>query len=147
MKCTIVPMTAAHLEQVAEIERACFADPWSVKMLADHLDSPGGCGLAALGESGEVLGYGGALTVVDEGYITNVAVRPEARRRGVASALLAGLDQLAAERKLAFLTLEVRESNDAARALYTACGYREAGRRRGYYEHPREDAIIMTKEF
>ena len=76
-----------------------------------------------------------------------MAVRPQSRRQGVASALLEELRRLAAERELAFLTLEVRASNRSAQALYAGQGYREAGCRPGYYQHPREDAILMTLEF
>ena len=83
----------------------------------------------------------------DQGYITNVAVRPEYRRQGVASQLLEVFARFAQGRGLAFLSLEVRASNAAARALYEKHGYVQAGLRRNYYEHPREDAVIMTREF
>ena len=145
--CDILPMAEEHLDQVAEIERQCFSDPWSRRMLSEHLANPCAAALVALDPQGAVLGYAGLLAVLDEGYITNVAVRSERRRRGVASALLAALDRLGEERRLAFLTLEVRASNAAARALYQRCGYAETGCRKQYYAHPREDAIIMTKEF
>ena len=83
--------------------------------------------------------------MVDEGNITNVAVRRDCRRQGVAAALLDALEAQGKERELAFLTLEVRQSNAPARALYEKLGYLQAGLRRNYYENPREDAIIMTK--
>ena len=92
-------------------------------------------------------GGGNFRLVLDEGYIGNVAVTPGHRRQGVGDALLAALTALGRERGLAFLTLEVRESNLPARRLYEKHGFRPAGCRRGYYSRPREDAILMTLEF
>jgi ribosomal-protein-alanine N-acetyltransferase len=85
--------------------------------------------------------------VLDEGYITNVAVRPEERQKGVASQILQVFIDFARGNRLAFLTLEVRPSNTAAIVLYGHHGFRTAGRRKNYYEHPKEDALIMTLEF
>ena len=145
MNHQLIPLVHEHLSQAAEIERLCFSDPWSEKMLAEHLANPCSLTLAAVGDTGRLLGYVGLLAVVDEGYITNVAVRPDCRRQGVAAALLDTLEAQGKERELAFLTLEVRQSNAPARALYEKLGYLQAGLRRNYYENPREDAIIMTK--
>ena len=145
MDYQLIPLAHEHLGQAAEIERLCFSDPWSEKMLAEHLANPCSLTLAAVGDTGRLLGYVGLLAVVDEGYITNVAVRPHSRRQGVAAALLDALEAQGKERELAFLTLEVRQSNASARALYEKLGYVQAGLRRNYYENPREDAIIMTK--
>ena len=142
----IVPMTADHLDEVAELERICFSTPWSRNMLAEELDNALSAFLVALDESGKVVGYAGLQVVLDEGYITNVAGRPDARRHGVASALLDVYCRFGAV-NLAFLTLEVRASNYDAIALYASRGFRSVGRRKNYYEHPKEDAIIMTKEF
>ena len=144
----IVPMTHEHLDEVAALERACFADPWSRNMLAEELDNAMSAYLVALDTGdGSVVGYAGLLVVADEGYITNVAVRPESRRGGVAGALLDVFVNFAEGNQLAFLTLEVRASNYGAIALYGSRGFRGVGRRTNYYEHPREDAIIMTREF
>lgn len=144
----IVPMTHEHLDQVAALERTCFADPWSRNMLAEELDNAMSAYLVALDtEDGSVVGYAGLMVVVDEGYITNVAVRPESRRGGVAGALLDVFVSFAEGNQLAFLTLEVRASNYGAIALYGSRGFRGVGRRTNYYEHPKEDAIIMTREF
>ena len=147
MTYTVVPMTYDHVPQAAELERLCFADPWSERMLREHLDNQCAAAIAAVGEDGTLLGYAGLLVVLDEGYITNVAVRPAYRRQGIASDLLGVFERFARGHQLAFLTLEVRASNAAARALYEKLGYVQAGTRRNYYEHPREDAIIMTREF
>ena len=101
------------------------------------------------GKAGEesVAGYAGLQAVLDEGYITNVAVRPDCRRQGIAGKLLQVFLDFAKGNHLAFLSLEVRASNYDAIALYGSRGFRSVGRRKNYYEHPREDAIIMTKEF
>lgn len=147
MHVRIVPMTADHLDEVAELERICFTTPWSRNMLAEELDNYLSAFLVALDDSGRVAGYAGLQAVLDEGYITNVAVRPDCRRQGVASQLLKVFLDFAEGNKLAFLTLEVRASNYDAIALYGSRGFRSVGRRKNYYEHPREDAIIMTKEF
>ena len=147
MNYTIVPMNTSHIPQVEEIERACFPDPWSKKLLEDLLAEEHTLTLAAVAGDGAVLGYVSLSWVLDEGYINNVAVRPDCRRMGIATALLEALRRQGAEKGLSFLTLEVRESNRGARALYAGLGFAEAGQRRGYYLHPKEDAIIMTLEF
>lgn len=147
MTYNIVPMTSEHLDQVADIERLCFSDPWSRRMLSEHLENECAATLVAQGADGTVLGYAGLLVVLDEGYITNVAVRPEYRRQGIASELLEVFRRFGEGNHMAFLTLEVRASNTAARALYQKHGYAEVGCRKNYYEHPKEDAIIMTLEF
>lgn len=147
MHVTIVPMTADHLDEAAELERICFSDPWSRSMLAEELKNDCSAFLAALDDSGRVVGYAGMQVVLDEGYIANVAVRPECRRSGIAGKLLQVFLDFAQAHALAFLTLEVRASNQAAILLYGSRGFRGVGRRRNYYEHPREDAIIMTREF
>ena len=147
MHVRIVPMTADHLDEVAELERICFSAPWSRNMLAEELDNALSALLVALDDSDRVVGYAGVQVILDEGYITNVAVRPECRRQGIAGKLLDVFLNFAEGNKLAFLTLEVRASNEAAIILYGTRGFRGVGRRRNYYEHPREDAIIMTKEF
>ena len=127
----IVPMHADHLDEIAALERACFSRPWSRNMLAEELENQ----CAAF------------LTAADEGYITNVAVFPEYRRQGVAGQLLQVFCNFAAGQHLAFLTLEVRPSNTAAIALYTSFGFTERGRRRNYYDLPKEDALILTRDF
>ena len=143
----IVPMNGDHLDEVAELERICFSTPWSRNMLSEELENDCSAMLVALDGEGHVAGYAGVQVILDEGYITNVAVRPEYRRRGVAGKLLRVFLDFAKAHQLAFLTLEVRASNAPAMALYEGLGFRDVGRRKNYYEHPREDAVIMTKEF
>ena len=148
MEIKVVPMTADHLEELEKLERICFSRPWSRKMLAEELENE--CAAFLVAEdaaTGRVVGYAGLLVVADEGYITNVAVRPDCRRQGVASQLLEVFMNFAKGNRLAFLTLEVRASNYDAIALYGSRGFRSVGRRKNYYEHPKEDAVIMTKEF
>ncbi len=147
MHVRIVPMNGDHLDEVAELERICFSTPWSRNMLAEELDNALSAFLVALDDQDRVAGYAGLQVILDEGYITNVAVRPECRRQGVASQLLQVFLNFAEGNKLSFLTLEVRASNYDAIALYGSRGFRSVGRRTNYYEHPKEDAIIMTKEF
>ena len=147
MHVRIVPMNADHLDEVAELERICFSTPWSRNMLAEELDNLLSAFLVALDDADRVVGYAGVQVILDEGYITNIAVRPECRRQGVAAQLLQVFMDFAKANKLSFLTLEVRASNYDAIALYGSRGFRSMGRRKNYYEHPKEDAIIMTREF
>ena len=144
----IVPMAAEHLDRLEQLERMCFSRPWSKKMLAEELDNQCAAFLVAVEpETEKAVGYAGLLVVADEGYITNVAVDPSCRRRGVAAQLLQVFDNFAKGNHLAFLTLEVRSSNAAAIALYEGFGFREVGRRRNYYDLPKEDALILTKYY
>ena len=139
----LVKMTENHIPQMAELEKICFSMPWSEDMIRSELENPSCLYLAAT--DGDILvGYIGVQTVLDEGYINNVAVRPEYRRRGIASALISLLIEQGREIGLAFLTLEVRASNEAAIAVYEKLGFTPVGRRKNYYEKPREDAILMT---
>ena len=142
----IVPMTADHLDEVAELERICFTTPWSRNMLAEELDNYLSAFLVALDDNGKVAGYAGLQAVLDEGYITNVAIIFWNITQFASKLLQVFLD-FAQANHLAFLTLEVRASNYPAIALYGSRGFRGVGRRKNYYEHPKEDAIIMTKEF
>ena len=144
----IVPMAAEHLDRLEQLERMCFSRPWSKKMLAEELDNQCAAFLVAVEpETEKAVGYAGLLVVADEGYITNVAVDPSCRRQGVAAQLLQVFDNFAKGNHLAFLTLEVRPSNAAAIALYEGFGFREVGRRRNYYDLPKEDALILTRRF
>ena len=141
----IVPMNADHLESLERLERICFSRPWSRKMLAEELDNQ--CAAFLVAEdaaTGDVLGYAGLLVAADEGYITNVAVFPEQRRRGIAGQLLQVFLNFAEANRLAFLTLEVRASNAPAIALYRKHGFQTVGQRRNYYQKPDEDALLMT---
>ncbi|MDY3013702.1 MAG: ribosomal protein S18-alanine N-acetyltransferase [Evtepia sp.] len=146
MEYQLVPMDRSHLAGVAELERMCFTTPWNEAMLEEELYNDTASFIVAEGEDGSVLGYAGLHVILDEGYIDNVAVRPSCRRQGIADRLLDVFCRFG-QAHLAFLTLEVRPSNTAAVALYEKNGFREAGRRKDYYENPREDALLLTREF
>ena len=144
---TVLPMAAAHIRSVAALEQACFSTPWSAAALAEELDNPPAVFRLAVDAAGTVLGYMGMHHVGDEGFVTNVAVHPAARRRGVAAALLAYMADYAAENRLYRITLEVRVSNTAAIALYEGAGYVRDGVRPGFYRNPTEDAAIYSRYF
>ena len=146
MTYKLTPMTMEHVPQVAALERAYFSRPWSEAMLENELWNDSAVVIVAEGEDGTVLGYAGLQTVLDEGYINNVAVAEAYRRQGVADELIAAFVRFG-QAKLAFLTLDVRASNAPAIALYTKHGFAEAGRRKNYYDDPKEDAILMTRNF
>lgn len=142
----IVPMDRSHIPQIEKLEQTCFSVPWTENMLTDALFDPQASFIVAEDDEGNVVGYAGLHVVLDEGYIDNVAVEPDARRHGVGSALLEVFCRFGAA-NLAFLTLEVRASNEAAIGLYEKHGFHRAGLRQGYYQKPKEDAVIMTREF
>ena len=141
----IVPMTADHLDEVAELERICFTTPWSRNMLAEELDNYLSAFLVALDDQDHVVGYAGLQAVLDEGYITNIAVAESCRRKGLGRAMLGALIDHCRESGASFLTLEVRQSNAPAIALYESMGFLPEGRRKNFYRQPTEDAILMTK--
>lgn len=142
----IAHMTAEHVPQVAALEKVSFSDPWSEKSVASELENSLSCWLVALdGET--VAGYVGSQTVMDETDMMNVAVHPDFRRQGVARALILALIGELKKRGSRCLTLEVRASNDPARALYESLGFAHVGTRRNYYQNPKEDALILRKEW
>ena len=134
-----------HLPQIAELEKVCFSEPWSYNSLLDSFEH--GTHFFVCLYSDKVLGYIGINTVLDEGYITNVAVFPEWRRKGIASLILKQLFSFAKEKNLSFISLEVRVSNQSAIKLYQNNGFEPQGVRRNFYRNPTEDANIMTKRF
>ena len=147
-KINIVPMTADHLDELEKLERICFSRPWSKKMLGEELEND--CAAFLVAEEPEthrVLGYAGVLVMADEGYITNVAVFPDYRRQGIAAQIIKVFCDFAAGNHLSFLTLEVRPTNIAAIELYRSFGFEEVGRRKNYYDLPKEDALILTRYF
>lgn len=146
MNYKLTPMTMEHIPQLAALERACFSRPWSEESLQGELWNDSAVIIVAEGEDGTVLGYAGLQTVLDEGYINNVAVDEKYRRQGIADELIAAFVRFG-RAKLAFLTLEVRASNAPAIALYAKHGFVEVGRRKNYYDDPKEDALLMTLTF
>lgn len=142
----IVPMAERHLDDLAELERICFSQPWTRAGLAAELGNPAAV-FAVAERNGETAGYAGMHRVVDECYVDNVAVLPRHRRKGTARMLMEFLINSARENGAKFITLEVRPSNTGALALYKNLGFREAGRRRNFYRLPAEDALILTLFF
>ena len=140
----IIEMNADHVASVAQLEKLCFSDPWSEKSIASELTNKLALWLVAE-EDGEVAGYIGSQTVPDESDMMNVAVHPACRRRGIAEALVNALCKALKERGSVSLTLEVRASNDPAKALYDKLGFEPVGRRPNYYRNPKEDALILKK--
>ena len=142
----IANMTSDHVAQVAALEAICFADPWSEKSVASELTNPLALWLVAL-EGDRVAGYVGSQSVMGESDMMNVAVHPDYRRRGIAEQLCLGLVEALKERGNHCLTLEVRASNEPAKALYEKLGFVQVGLRKNYYRNPREDACILRKEW
>jgi [ribosomal protein S18]-alanine N-acetyltransferase len=156
MTVAIGPVTLADTEQVAAIERAAFADPWSANAFralpgdprvyfACARDTGAGDSVAGPDAPKRVLGYVVAIFAADEGEIANLAVAPDAQRRGIGARLLDSALSEAERRGAAVLYLEVRESNEAARGLYRSRGFHEVGRRRSYYQRPVEDALLLRR--
>ncbi len=143
---TIEQMKSSWVTQVAQLEKDCFRDPWSEKSIAGELDNPLSLWLVAV-DGGRLLGYVGSQTVLDETDMMNIAVAKEDRRRGVARALILELVNQLAQQGSRSLTLEVRASNQGAIALYQSLGFVQIGRRPNYYRNPREDGLILRKEW
>lgn len=135
-------MRSGDVPAVAELEAQIFSQPWSAQGFLDALALPDTVFLVAE-EEHRILGYIGMYLSIDEGEITNVAVAPDARRRGVGQELLLQIKREAKQRAVGRLVLEVRTSNEGAIALYEKNGFSVAGIRKGFYERPKEDAYIM----
>lgn len=142
----IEKMNPSHVAQIAELEKICFSDPWSVKSIASELENELACWLTAV-EGDAVAGYIGSQTVMGETDMMNVAVHPEYRRKGIAEALVNALVESLKEQGSRCLTLEVRASNLPAHKLYEKLGFTLIGIRPRYYHNPKEDALIMRKEW
>lgn len=142
----IVPMNEHHVPQIALLERECFADPWSQQSIASELHNPLSLWLVAQ-EGQTLLGYVGSQTCLDETDMMNIAVFPASRRQGVARALIEALVSALRQRGSKQLTLEVRASNGPARQLYESLGFLQVGLRKNYYRNPKEDALILRKEW
>jgi len=148
---------SSDLGAVVQIERGCFADPWSPASFESSMEPQRMRFLVA--EEGEgsassnrhppgeprILGYVVALLLFDEAEIANLAVAPWARRRGIGGLMLDRMSADLAGGGVQSLYLDVRESNAGARALYASRSFVEVGRRRGYYRHPTEDALLLKR--
>lgn len=139
----VLPLDKSFAERIAFIEKECLGnEAWTADGINQTLSLNGNYFGAFSG--GELIGHVGVTCVLDEGYITNIAVLPSFRRQGVAIMLLQKLFCFAKDKKLSFIGLEVRSSNSAAKALYEKCGFEVVGIRKGFYSYPKEDAVIMN---
>lgn len=138
-------MAIEDIEALEEIEKQCFSMPWSADSLTQELSNPMAVyRTASIG--GKIVGYVGMHHIIDEGYITNIAILPEYRRMGIAKRLIEHLLEYGEENGLRMITLEVRESNLPAQDLYQGFGFKKCGKRKNFYTVPTEDGTIMTRE-
>lgn len=142
----IVKMSPCHVAEIAALEKQCFSDPWSENSVAYELTNPLSLWLVAM-DGDKVAGYIGSQTVMGEADMMNVAVAPEYRRRGIAQALVTELIARLKDADCTQITLEVRASNESAIALYQKLGFQQVGCRPRYYRNPKEDALILRKEW
>ena len=140
------PMNETHVSQIAELEKLCFSDPWSERSIASELKSQYSYWLVGC-EDDRVVGYVGSQSSFDEADMMNLAVHPDFRRCGVAQQLVEGLCETLAQKGVRCLLLEVRASNEPAKALYEKLGFEQVGCRPNYYRNPKEDALILRKEW
>ena len=141
-----IPMGECHVRQVAELEKLCFSDPWSENSIASELNNKLSLWLVAV-ECDAVVGYVGSQTVIGETDMMNIAVHPDYRKQGIGSELIRRLIGELDAKGSHSLMLEVRASNEPAISVYRNMGFEEVGRRRNYYRNPREDALILRKEW
>lgn len=137
-------MEAADVSRVAEIEKDCFSLPWSEQSLMDSISRKDTLFLVCEDSVSNIVGYIGMYLSFEEGDITNVAVAPLHRKKGYGEALVSRAKLFAKEQGLECILLEVRVSNDAAISLYHKMGFEKLGLRKKFYEHPTEDALIMS---
>ena len=139
----ITRMNEGHVCAVAELEKQNFSEPWSENSVRGELTNALALWLVAL-DGDVVVGYVGSQTVLGEADMMNIAVAQSHRRQGIAKALV---EELIARLDANMLTLEVRASNGGAIALYNSLGFRQVGLRKNYYRKPKEDALILRKEW
>ena len=142
----IVPMEHHHVMQVAALEKQCFSDPWSENSVASELNNPLSLWLVAVDDE-NLAGYVGSQTVMNETDMMNIAVDQRYRRQGIARLLVEALVEQLKKAESRCLTLEVRISNAPAIALYEKLGFEQVGKRPNYYRNPKEDALILRKEW
>lgn len=142
----ILPLTFENAAAAAKIERESFETPWSIEALREEVASPN-ARFFTLSVFGKIAAYAGMHVVLDEAYIDNIAVAPAFRGYGLGRAITQHLISCAKGSGCVFLTLEVRASNALAIRLYESCGFRKAGVRPNFYEHPKEDALLYTITF
>lgn len=141
----ILKMTTDHIKDVHKIEEDCFSIPWSEKSFYDELTKNKMAIYIVAKQDDEIIAYGGMWHVINEGHITNVAVKREHRGKGIGSQIINALIDIAKEKEMIGITLEVRASNTVAQSLYKQNGFIIEGIRKEYYDDNREDAIVMWK--
>lgn len=139
-------MESRDVSQIAKLEELCFNDPWSENSIASELDNKLSHWLVAV-EDDNVVGYVGSQTVLGETDMMNIATHPDYRKQGIATRLILGLVDALEKRGSHSLMLEVRASNETAISIYRKLGFSEVGRRKNYYRNPKEDALILRKEW
>jgi ribosomal-protein-alanine N-acetyltransferase len=142
----IIKMNESHVSQIAGLEKLCFSDAWSENSIRSELTNPLSLWLVAV-DGDRVAGYIGSQTVLGWADMMNLCVSPDYRRQGIGEKLTMELERQLREEKVECLTLEVRVSNAPAITLYEKLGFTQVGKRPRYYEKPREDALILRKEF
>lgn len=135
----------SDIDDLVKVEEACFETPWTAESLRHDIEENKLATYIVADLDGDVIGYIGLWAIVDEGHINNVAVIPQYRRMHVATLLLNTMIDATEDAGIKSHTLEVRAGNKAAQGLYEKFGFKEAGRRPGYYEDNGEDAIIMWR--
>ena len=143
---TVSVVTEEDIPYIAELERLCFSHPWSERAVGEELKNPLSVFFCIRREDGTPAAYGGVQCVAGEGYILNIGVHPDCRRRGYGGEILQALIDRA-EKECDFITLEVRASNTPAMAMYRKYGFEQVGRRKNLYDAPVEDGILMTRSF
>lgn len=133
-----------YLDSLVELENKCFKIPWSKNMFLGDVDNPNAYYILIINDD-RVIGYCGLYRVLDESSITNIAVHPDFRKKGLATLMLRNIFEYCLKASISFVTLEVRESNTDAIKLYMDNGFEIVGERKNYYADNRETAILMTK--
>ena len=142
----IVTMNASHIAGIAELEKVCFSDPWSEKSIASELENELSLWVVAV-DGDTVAGYVGSQSVLGETDMMNIAVAPDYRRQGIGKKLVTELVAQLKAKGNHSLMLEVRSSNEPAKKLYENLGFSQIGLRKNYYRNPKEDALILRKEW
>ncbi len=145
LEVNIREMTQDDISAVAKIEKECFSSPWSETALLESFG--GGFRFWVAEACGAILGYCGCETVLDEAYVTNIAVSKPYRSYGIGTRLTKAMADFCEDNGYSFITLEVRESNSRAISVYERLGFSKKGKRKNFYSNPKEDAVLMTKEF
>lgn len=137
---------AEDIDAIVAVEQVCFSTPWSRESIAHDLTDNAMAQYLVAELDGVIAGYGGMWVIVDEGHITNVAILPQYRNKKIATLLMSVLLTAGERQGIHRFTLEVRSSNEAAKALYRKLDFKEAGLRKGYYQDTGEDALIMWRD-